>query len=162
MNHLLKPAALVITLAIGLTTSTLSHRTGVDRDSPATVTTISGLSYIDTQKGVGRQPIAGDTVSVSYVGRFENGVAFDARSDGEPPFVFKLGVGQVIRGFDEGVMTMKVGGKRRLIIPSSLAYGEAGLPGRIPPNANIVFDVELLDVVTTVANSRCPSEFLAN
>ena len=145
MNHLLKPAVFVIALVIGLATSTLTHRTRVDRESPMTVTSISGLRYIETEKGVGRQPIAGDTVSVSYVGRFENGVGFDARSDGDP-FVFKLGVGQVIRGFEEGVMTMKVGGKRRLIIPAFLAYGPHGASG-IPPNATLIFDVQLLDVV---------------
>ena len=160
MRRLLKPTAFIIAFAIGLATSTLIHRTGVDRGSPTTVTTISGLKYIDTTKGIGRQPIAGDTVSVSYIGKFENGVAFDARSDGDAPFVFKLGVGQVIRGFDEGVTTMKVGGKRRLIIPPSLAYGELGLAGSIPPNATIVFDVELLDVVSTSTNSQSPSEVL--
>ena len=81
-----------------------------------------------------------------YTGTLENGKKFDSSMDRKQPFKFTIGVGQVIQGWDEGVMTMKVGGKRKLIIPSKLGYGAAGAGGVIPPNATLLFDVELLDV----------------
>lgn len=109
--------------------------------------TSSGLKYVDSVVGEGDSPQPGKTVTVHYTGTLENGSKFDSSVDRNKPFTFKIGVGQVIKGWDEGVMTMKVGGKRKLIIPASLGYGAAGAGGGlIPPNATLVFDVELLGV----------------
>ncbi len=111
------------------------------------VTTDSGLQYEDTTVGTGTQPTTGQTVVVHYVGRLKsNDQKFDSSVDRGTPFEFKLGAGQVIPGWDEGLATMKVGGKRTLIIPADLAYGSRGAGGVIPPNATLVFDVELLNV----------------
>lgn len=112
----------------------------------AAVTTPSGLSYVDLVVGNGPQPASGKPVKVHYTGWLENGTKFDSSVDRGEPFVFTVGVGEVIPGWDEGVMTMKVGGKRRLIVPARLGYGEAGAGSLIPPNATLVFEVELLDV----------------
>lgn len=111
-----------------------------------TVTTASGLKYIDVVVGKGASPVAGKQVKVHYTGTLENGKKFDSSLDRKEPFSFLIGLGQVIKGWDEGVMTMKVGGKRKLIIPSALGYGARGAGGDIPPNATLLFDVELLDV----------------
>ncbi len=111
------------------------------------VTTDSGLQYEDTKVGEGAQPTTGQTVVVHYVGRLKsNDQKFDSSVDRGTPFEFKLGAGQVIPGWDEGLASMKVGGKRTLIIPADLAYGSRGAGGVIPPNATLVFDVELLNV----------------
>jgi peptidylprolyl isomerase len=91
------------------------------------------------------QPKAGDTVVVNYTGTFTNGKVFDT-SVGKKPFEFKLGRGNVIKGWDEGVATMRVGGKRKLVIPPDLAYGPGGYPGVIPPNSTLTFVVELLNI----------------
>jgi peptidylprolyl isomerase len=109
-----------------------------------TVTTTSGLKYTDIKIGSGASPVKGKQVKVHYTGTLENGKQFDS-SVGKEPFTFVIGVGQVIQGWDEGVMGMKVGGKRTLIIPSKLGYGAAGAGGVIPPNATLLFDVELLE-----------------
>jgi peptidylprolyl isomerase len=111
-----------------------------------TVTTASGLKYLDVKAGNGASPVKGKQVKVHYTGTLENGKKFDSSVDRNEPFSFVIGVGQVIPGWDEGVMSMKVGGKRKLIIPSKLGYGAAGAGGVIPPNATLLFDVELLDV----------------
>lgn len=119
------------------------------KDAPKagkTVTTASGLKYVDVVVGKGASPVAGKQVTVHYTGTLENGKKFDSSVDRKEPFKFTIGVGQVIPGWDEGVMTMKVGGKRKLIIPSKLGYGPSGAGGVIPPNATLLFDVELLDV----------------
>ena len=108
-------------------------------------TTSSGLQYEDTQAGVGVQPQQGQRVTVHYTGRLDNGTTFDSSLDRKQPFTFTLGRGEVIRGWDEGVATMKVGGKRTLIIPPALGYGERGV-GPIPANSRLTFDVELLSV----------------
>lgn len=110
------------------------------------VTTTSGLKYIDLVVGKGVSPTKGKKVKVHYTGTLENGTKFDSSVDRNEPFVFIIGEGQVIKGWDEGVMSMKVGGKRKLVIPSNLGYGARGAGGVIPPNATLLFDVELLDV----------------
>jgi peptidylprolyl isomerase len=110
------------------------------------VTTPSGLKYVDLTEGDGATPTTGQTVTVHYTGTLENGKKFDSSRDRGQPFSFKIGVGQVIQGWDEGVGSMKVGGRRTLIIPSELGYGSRGAGGVIPPNATLIFDVELLDV----------------
>ncbi|CAH2030245.1 FKBP-type peptidyl-prolyl cis-trans isomerase [Trichlorobacter ammonificans] len=110
------------------------------------VTTASGLKYIDRVVGTGVAPEKGNLVTVHYTGTLENGKKFDSSVDRGRPFSFVIGTGQVIKGWDEGVMGMKTGGKRRLIIPASLGYGARGAGGVIPPNATLHFDVELLDV----------------
>jgi peptidylprolyl isomerase len=109
------------------------------------VTTPSGLKYVDMVVGTGATPKVGDTVLVHYTGTFTNGKVFDT-SVGKQPFQFVLGRGQVIQGWDEGVGSMKVGGKRKLIIPPDLAYGARGYPGVIPPNSTLTFVVQLLKI----------------
>jgi FKBP-type peptidyl-prolyl cis-trans isomerase len=111
-----------------------------------TVTTKSGLQYEDLKVGQGDEAKAGKTVDVHYTGWLTDGKKFDSSVDRGQPFSFRLGGGQVIRGWDEGVAGMKVGGKRKLTIPPELGYGASGAGGVIPPNATLVFDVELLGV----------------
>jgi len=110
------------------------------------VTTSSGLKYVDQVLGTGDVAVAGKTTTVHYTGWLENGKKFDSSVDRGQPFSFPLGGGRVIRGWDEGVEGMKVGGKRKLTIPSDLGYGSRGAGGVIPPNAILIFDVELLGV----------------
>jgi FKBP-type peptidyl-prolyl cis-trans isomerase len=104
------------------------------------------LKFIDLKVGQGPQPKDGQIVRVHYTGWLTNGMKFDSSVDRNEPFEFTLGAGQVIRGWDEGVATMKVGGKRKLTIPSDLGYGLKGSPPEIPPNATLIFDVELLAI----------------
>jgi len=111
-----------------------------------TVTTASGLTYVDLKVGEGITPQVGQTVSVHYTGWLEDGKKFDSSLDRGVPLEFSIGKGQVIRGWDEGVISMKVGGKRKLTIPHDLAYGERGFPGVIPPKATLIFEVELLAI----------------
>jgi peptidylprolyl isomerase len=108
--------------------------------------TPSSLQYQDLTVGSGATPQAGQTVSVHYTGWLDDGKKFDSSLDRGQPFPFVLGQGQVIKGWDEGVATMKVGGKRKLVIPPELGYGARGFPGAIPPNARLTFEVELLGV----------------
>ena len=110
------------------------------------MTTPSGLKYTDLVVGTGASPKPGQTVSVNYVGKLENGKQFDSSYDRGQPYDFKIGTGVVIKGWDEGLMTMKVGGKRKLVVPGKLAYGPQGRPPNIPSNATLVFDVELMGV----------------
>jgi FKBP-type peptidyl-prolyl cis-trans isomerase len=110
------------------------------------VTNPSGLKYVEVEEGTGATPESGQTVVVHYTGTLEDGTKFDSSRDRNQPFSFKIGVGQVIQGWDEGLSTMKVGGRRQLIIPSELGYGSRGAGGVIPPNATLLFDVELLDI----------------
>ena len=118
---------------------------GGELNAPKERTTPSGLRITDLVVGDGAEAIAGQTVSVNYRGTLANGTEFDS-SYGRGPFSFPLGGGRVIQGWDEGVAGMKVGGKRKLVIPPDLAYGDRGAGGVIPPNATLTFEVELLRI----------------
>ena len=115
-------------------------------DSAALTKTESGLQYQDVKVGDGAEAKPGQTAVVHYTGWLTDGTKFDSSRDRGEPFSFPIGEGQVIRGWDEGVAGMKVGGRRKLLIPADLGYGEMGAPPVIPPAATLVFDVELLDV----------------
>ncbi len=118
-----------------------------EKDSNAQeISTPSGLKYLDQVVGTGDVAVAGKNATVHYTGWLENGNKFDSSVDRGQPFSFPLGAGRVIKGWDEGVQGMKVGGKRKLTIPSELGYGPRGAGGVIPPNATLIFDVELLGV----------------
>lgn len=109
-------------------------------------TTASGLKYEDIKIGTGESPKRGQRVTVHYTGTLKDGTKFDSSRDRNQPFTFIIGVGQVIKGWDEGVATMKVGGQRKLMIPPTLGYGASGAGNVIPPNADLNFDVELLGI----------------
>ena len=139
--------AAMLTTMCGVTAMAAEQSKETTKAAPAkTVTTASGLKYVDVKVGKGAVPVKGKQVKVHYTGTLENGKKFDSSLDRNEPFSFVIGVGQVIPGWDEGVMSMKVGGKRKLIIPSKLGYGASGAGAVIPPNATLLFDVELLDV----------------
>jgi peptidylprolyl isomerase len=110
------------------------------------MTTESGLRYEDITVGTGQSPQSGQDVTVHYTGTLVDGTKFDSSLDRGQPFTFKIGVGQVIKGWDEGVMTMKVGGKRKLVIPPQLGYGARRMGDKIPPNSTLVFEIELISV----------------
>lgn len=114
-------------------------------DTP--ITSPSGLRYVDLVNGSGATPQRGQTVVVNYTGTLVDGTKFDSSFDRNRPFEFQLGAGRVISGWEEGISTMQVGSRRQLIIPPNLAYGSQGIPGVIPPNATLIFDVELLRVI---------------
>jgi peptidylprolyl isomerase len=118
----------------------------ISMDLDQAVTTPSGLKYIDIVEGTGESPQKGQKVTVHYTGTLTDGKKFDSSKDRNQPFTFTIGVGQVIKGWDEGVASMKVGGQRTLIIPPDLGYGTRGAGGVIPPNATLLFDVELLGI----------------
>ncbi|NOQ92196.1 MAG: peptidylprolyl isomerase, partial [Flavobacteriaceae bacterium] len=108
--------------------------------------TDSGLRYQIIQKGSGKKAVKGDNISVHYKGQLLDGTVFDSSYQRKEPIDFQVGIGQVIKGWDEGLQLMQVGDKARLVIPSELAYGSQGAGGVIPPNATLIFDVELMDV----------------
>jgi peptidylprolyl isomerase len=147
----------ILALSCALAGCVLSDKKPVTRPAPGAtsqekvnmenvVKTPSGLRYVDMAAGTGPTPSTGKVVTVHYTGRLADGTKFDSSVDRGRPFSFVIGTGQVIKGWDEGVATMKVGGKRRLIIPPQLGYGARGFSNVIPPNAELHFDVELLDV----------------
>ena len=142
--------ALAIVMALAGAFVAAIPTTATTQAAGKTMTTPSGLKITDSMVGTGAQPQKGQTAVMHYTGwLYEDGAKsdkFDSSVDRGAPFEFVLGVGQVIGGWDEGVATMKVGGKRTLIIPPALGYGARGAGGVIPPNATLIFDVELLDV----------------
>lgn len=115
-------------------------------DGSKEFTTPSGLKYIELAEGKGAKPKPGQVVSVHYTGTLENGTKFDSSHDRGQPITFPIGLGRVIKGWDEGLMSMKIGGKRKLFIPAHLAYGAQGRPPVIPPNAPLIFEVELVGI----------------
>jgi len=116
-----------------------------DKKEEKVITTKSGLKYVELKEGTGDEAKEGQSVEVHYAGRLKDGTKFDSSKDRNKPFEFRLGAGEVIKGWDEGVAGMKVGGTRKLIIPSELAYGKRGR-GKIPPDAELTFEVELLGI----------------
>jgi hypothetical protein len=138
--------AIAALVAVGLIYWFARGKSGGTSGPGGEVTTASGLKYVDIKEGDGASPKAGQTVVVHYTGTLENGTKFDSSVDKGKPLQFAIGRGAVIQGWDEGLMTMKVGGKRKLIVPPKLGYGAAGRPPTIPPNSTLLFDVELLGV----------------
>ena len=147
-NRQARIIAIVIVLALAASAIVylIANRAGGTRGPE--VTTASGLKYSDEVVGTGAAPQQGQTVSVHYTGTLVNGKKFDSSFDhpGQKPLEFQLGTPGIIKGWNEGIASMKVGGKRRLTIPASLGYGAAGRPPDIPGNATLIYDVELMDV----------------
>jgi peptidylprolyl isomerase len=142
----ISPAESIATVSLAISAPSQSiAMDNAEKQAPA-VTTASGLQYIEITEGTGDLPAKGQTVSVHYTGTLESGKKFDSSRDRNQAFEFQIGEGQVIKGWDEGLSTMKVGGRRKLIIPAELGYGARGAGGVIPPNAVLVFDVELLKI----------------
>ncbi len=135
-----------VALALSIGWATLGMADDKNSSEKKVITTKSGLKYIDEVVGTGAEAKAGNTVDVHYTGTLKDGTKFDSSKDRGKPFSFPLGAGRVIKGWDEGVAGMKVGGKRKLIIPPDLAYGKRGAGGVIPPDAELTFEVELLGV----------------
>ena len=145
-TSIVKNSCLLALAVILVTTTTLAAEPTNPPAKEKVVTTASGLKYVDLKVGEGAEAKSGKSVMVDYVGTLTDGTKFDSSYDRREPFPFKIGAGQVIQGWEEGVAGMKIGGKRKLIIPPALGYGEPGAPPRIPPNATLVFEVELLAV----------------
>jgi FKBP-type peptidyl-prolyl cis-trans isomerase len=137
---------LLIAVFLGIVIWIIAGNSAGDKSEGNLVTTASGLKYLDKKEGTGKEAKAGDFVEVHYTGYLSDGRKFDSSVDKHMPFTFQLGRGNVIKGWDEGVAGMKVGGKRKLIIPGELGYGKAGSPPKIPPDAELTFEVELLKI----------------
>ncbi len=144
-NRQARVIAIVLVVLIAATAIgyLVSKRGGTNQPE---IRTASGLRYSDLVVGTGATPQRGQTVTVHYTGTLENGFEFDSSRDDAKPANFRIGVGAVIKGWDEGLMSMKVGGRRKFVIPAALGYGAQGRPPDIPGNATLVFDVELLGV----------------
>ena len=145
-NSGIRVIAIVIVVALALTAIIYMF---TKREAPAgpEVTTASGLKYTELVEGSGPTPKLGQTVSVHYTGTLVNGTEFDSsRKPGKQPLEFQLGTPKIIKGWNEAIATMKVGGRRKLTLPPDLAYGAAGNPPVIPPNATLIFDVELMGI----------------
>ena len=141
----LKLIAIIVVAAMALASVVyvLSHRNSTQAGTE--VTTPSGLKYADLVVGIGDSPKVGQTVTVNYIGTLEDGTKFDSSADQGRPLSFRIGMGTVIKGWDEGLMTMRVGGKRRLTVPAKLGYG--AIPReKIPPNSTLIFEVEMLGI----------------
>ncbi|HEY7785791.1 MAG TPA: FKBP-type peptidyl-prolyl cis-trans isomerase [Pyrinomonadaceae bacterium] len=135
---------IAIVIVVALAVSAIVYV--VTRRRSSEVTTASGLKYVDIQEGTGPTPQRGQTLSVHYTGTLQNGTKFDSSRDRGTPMEFQYGVTSMIRGWDEGISSMKVGGKRKLIVPPALGYGAAGRPPSIPPNSTLIFEIELLGI----------------
>ena len=146
MRALILAFAMISLVAIALAQDKKAGASGPTKVTGAPTKTPSGLEYWDIKAGSGPVAQSGQKVKVHYTGWLTNGKKFDSSVDRGQPFEFMLGAGQVIKGWDQGVAGMKVGGKRQLKIPPDLGYGAAGAGGVIPPNATLIFDVELLGV----------------
>jgi len=133
-------------VAVQIATSAPAQGTPIKSNPGKTVTTASGLQYTELREGSGPKPQPGEVVSVHYTGKLANGTKFDSSYDRGEPIKFALGTGQVIKGWDEGIALMNKGGQATLVIPPTLAYGDKGAGGVIPPNATLTFDVELVDI----------------
>jgi hypothetical protein len=145
-NSTLRILVIVFVVGVFIAGAVFVFSGGKTNSPGSEVATPSGLKYIDEVVGTGESPKLGSAVTVHYTGTLLNGTKFDSSVDRNQPYTFRIGAGTVIKGWDEGIMTMKVGGKRRLIIPPELAYGARGRGPEIPPNSTLVFEVELLDV----------------
>jgi len=147
-NRQARIVAIVVVLALAAAAVTYliaNRKGGGGSGSGSEVTTASGLKYVDTTEGTGAVAQQGKTLTVHYTGTLQNGFKFDSSVDKGKPYQFRIGANTVIKGWDEGLLGMKVGGKRKLIVPPSLGYG-ARAHGDIPPNSTLLFDVELMGV----------------
>lgn len=142
---------LVFNFVVGVDAQTKRRRT--PRPSSAAITTPSGLTYLITKKGTGRLLKTGETVVIHYTGMLTNGVKFDSSRDRGEPLEFQLGVGRVIKGWDEGISKLRIGDHAILVIPSNLAYGSRGAGDVIPPDSTLIFVVEVVDVKSSSATN---------